>query len=326
MLGVGWGRRTTHLAFGEVAGAEGSFYPLAVSREHLEKTESRESESCSVVSDSLQPHGLYSPWNSPGQNTGVGSLSLLRGIFPTQGSNPGLLHFRQILYQLRKASGKEGVSGLEREGLEELGGGEGRMRGEGIGETHFFTGIFPSGLSCILSFTRLVGRKQPVRAQSCTLNPACTKARQVGTYILSRKVLREALAVSGCLARASTSSAQSCRTPEHSGQVPHPRGATTPHSPGLSPRISGQSPGPRPEPPTHLAHVVLIGDEVMEGEVHHVRAGYHCERLQQEVVGDVHVEDFPELLALQQVVTQWGSAVCPWPSAPWLPCLSFSAT
>ena len=46
-----------------------------------------ESESCSVVSDSLQPHGLYSPWNSPGQNTGVGSLPLLQGIFPTQGSN-----------------------------------------------------------------------------------------------------------------------------------------------------------------------------------------------------------------------------------------------
>ena len=37
------------------------------------------------------PHGLHSPWNSPGQNTGVGSLSLLQGIFPTQGSNPGLL-------------------------------------------------------------------------------------------------------------------------------------------------------------------------------------------------------------------------------------------
>ena len=42
----------------------------------------------------------YSPWNSPGQNTGVGSLSLLQGIFPTQGSNPGLLHCRWILYQL----------------------------------------------------------------------------------------------------------------------------------------------------------------------------------------------------------------------------------
>ena len=59
-----------------------------------------ERESCSVVSDSLQPHGLYSPWNSPGQNTRVGSLSLLQGIFPTQGSNPGLPHCRRILYQL----------------------------------------------------------------------------------------------------------------------------------------------------------------------------------------------------------------------------------
>ena len=48
----------------------------------------------------LRPHGLYSLWNSPGQNTGVGSLSLLQGIFPTQASNPGLKHCRQILYQL----------------------------------------------------------------------------------------------------------------------------------------------------------------------------------------------------------------------------------
>ena len=59
-----------------------------------------ESESPSVVSDSLWPHGLYSQWNSPDQNTGMGSLSLLQGIFPTQGSNPDLLHCRQILYQL----------------------------------------------------------------------------------------------------------------------------------------------------------------------------------------------------------------------------------
>ena len=43
---------------------------------------------------------LYSPRNSAGQNTGVDSLSLIQGIFPTQGSNPGLLHCRQILYQL----------------------------------------------------------------------------------------------------------------------------------------------------------------------------------------------------------------------------------
>ena len=97
-----------------------------------------ESEICSVESNSLQPHGLYSLWNSPGQNTGVdslsllgfpnpglqprspalwanslpaepqgkpknngvGSLSLLHHIFPTQESNQGLLHCRWILYQL----------------------------------------------------------------------------------------------------------------------------------------------------------------------------------------------------------------------------------
>ena len=52
-------------------------------------------ESCSVMSSCLWPHGLYSPWTSPGQNTGVGSLSLLQGIFPTQGWNPGLLHCRK---------------------------------------------------------------------------------------------------------------------------------------------------------------------------------------------------------------------------------------
>ena len=52
------------------------------------------------MSNSLQPHGLYSPWNSPGQNTGVGSLSLLQGIFPIQELNQGLLRCRQILYQL----------------------------------------------------------------------------------------------------------------------------------------------------------------------------------------------------------------------------------
>ena len=59
-----------------------------------------ESESRSVVFFSLWSHGLESPWNSPGQNTGVGSLSLLQGIFPTQGSKPGLPHCWQILYQL----------------------------------------------------------------------------------------------------------------------------------------------------------------------------------------------------------------------------------
>ena len=72
-----------------------------------------ESESRSVVSDSLRPRGLYSPWNSLGQNTGVGSLSLLQGIFPTQGSNWGLLHCRQILYQLNyQGNGLNNENGL----------------------------------------------------------------------------------------------------------------------------------------------------------------------------------------------------------------------
>ena len=56
-------------------------------------------ESRSVMSVSLWPHGLCSPWNSLGQNTGVSSLSLLQGIFPNQGLIPGLPHCR-TLYQL----------------------------------------------------------------------------------------------------------------------------------------------------------------------------------------------------------------------------------
>ena len=63
------------------------------------------SESCSVMSDCVQPHRLYSPWNSLGQNTGVGSRSLLQQIFPTQESNQGLLPCRQILYQLSYEGG-----------------------------------------------------------------------------------------------------------------------------------------------------------------------------------------------------------------------------
>ena len=58
-----------------------------------------ETESCSVLSDSLRLHGLSNLWNSPSQNTVVGSLSLFQGIFPTQGLNTGLQHCRQTLYQ-----------------------------------------------------------------------------------------------------------------------------------------------------------------------------------------------------------------------------------
>ena len=58
------------------------------------------SESHSIMSDSSRPHGLWSQWDSPGQNSGLGSLSLLQWIIPTQGSNPGLQHGRWMLYQL----------------------------------------------------------------------------------------------------------------------------------------------------------------------------------------------------------------------------------
>ena len=66
----------------------------------LFKMKKYERASCSVMYDFLWPHGLYSPWNSPGQNTAVGSLSLLQGIFPTQGLNLGFPHCKQIPYQL----------------------------------------------------------------------------------------------------------------------------------------------------------------------------------------------------------------------------------
>ena len=56
-----------------------------------------ESESCSVMSDSLRPNELYSLWNSPGQNTGVGSCSLYQGNFATQESNPDPLHCRLFI-------------------------------------------------------------------------------------------------------------------------------------------------------------------------------------------------------------------------------------
>ena len=60
----------------------------------MEKVKVKVTQSCPTLCDS------YSPWNSPGQNTGVGSVSLLQKIFQTQGSKPGLRHCRQILYHL----------------------------------------------------------------------------------------------------------------------------------------------------------------------------------------------------------------------------------
>src|SRR5574340_1064214 len=82
-----------------------------------------ESESHSVVSDSLQPHGLYSPWNSPGQSPGVGSLSLLQMIFPTQESNPVLPHCRRVVLHAQP---------------------QGKRRNTGVGSLALLQGIFPT--------------------------------------------------------------------------------------------------------------------------------------------------------------------------------------
>ena len=82
------------------------------SQKALSHKTNKQSASRSVVPDSLWPHGLYSPWNSPGQNTGVSSLSLLQGIFPTQGSNSGLPVCRRILYQLSHKGSPSVIKGL----------------------------------------------------------------------------------------------------------------------------------------------------------------------------------------------------------------------
>ena len=84
----------------------GMLFILSSSWVHLSGKWKSEIVSQSVMSNSLatpwtiQPARFLCPWNSLRKNTGVGSRSLLQGIFPTEGSNPGLLHCRQILYCL----------------------------------------------------------------------------------------------------------------------------------------------------------------------------------------------------------------------------------
>ena len=79
--------------------------PKISSKYHLESESVKESVSCSVMSNSLWPHGLQPvrllcPWDSPGKDAGVCHHSLLQRIFLTQRSNPSLLHCRQILSHL----------------------------------------------------------------------------------------------------------------------------------------------------------------------------------------------------------------------------------
>ena len=93
-------RAISTLALEASPGESSSSHPRLCALTPQPRVWDTQSESLSVVSDSLQPHGLYSPWNSLGQNTGVGSLSLLQGISSTLGLNPGLPHCRRIPCQL----------------------------------------------------------------------------------------------------------------------------------------------------------------------------------------------------------------------------------
>ena len=68
-------------------------------KEWSEVKRSRSVMSSSLGPDGLQPTRLLGPWDFPGMNTRMGCHFLLQGIFPTQGSNPGLPHCRQTLYR-----------------------------------------------------------------------------------------------------------------------------------------------------------------------------------------------------------------------------------
>ena len=71
-------------------------------------------------SPALQADSLPAEPQGKPNNTRVGSLSLLQWIFPTQGLNQGLLHCRQILYQL-SYQGSPGIRvGLQKKKLEEM--------------------------------------------------------------------------------------------------------------------------------------------------------------------------------------------------------------
>ena len=81
---------------------------------HSKDHDVRQNVSCPVVSDPVQHHGLWPtrllcPWNSSEKNTGVGSHSVLQGIFLAQGLNQGVLHCKQILYCLRHQGSPRGV-------------------------------------------------------------------------------------------------------------------------------------------------------------------------------------------------------------------------
>ena len=66
----------------------------------MKEKESEIAQSCPNLSETMEPRRLLHPWDFPGKNTRVGYHFLLQEIFPTQGLNPGLMHYWQTLYRL----------------------------------------------------------------------------------------------------------------------------------------------------------------------------------------------------------------------------------
>ena len=132
-----------------------------------------ESESRSVMTDFLWPHGLYSPWNSAGQNTGVGSLSLLKGIFPTQGLNAWRRKWQPTpVFLPRKSHGRRSLVSMGSQSQTWLSdftftfsriasefftslGIQGKPQNSGVSSLSLLHAIFPNrnqtGVSCIAS-------------------------------------------------------------------------------------------------------------------------------------------------------------------------------
>ena len=97
---------------------------------------------CSVMSDYVYPIGyrLICPWDSPGKNTRIGSLSLLQGIFPTQRSNSGLPHCRWILYQLSHKGSPRILEWVEYP----FSRGSSQPKNIGVGSLSLLQGIYPT--------------------------------------------------------------------------------------------------------------------------------------------------------------------------------------
>ena len=149
----------------------------------------------------------YRPWNSPGQNTGVGSFSLLQGIFPTQGSNLGLPHCRWILYQLShkgNPSSREDIVKEERQAHSEQVWGQDWRRG--IKNESLNGSLCPNNCSCPISYSTFCHgiERQLTGKQICNQR----------TFLFKNYLNRNSLAVQRLGLRAFTAEGQGTKIPQ----------------------------------------------------------------------------------------------------------------